>query len=44
MGRSLVAINAILGKLLKGLLSYQIMMVAEPRPTVGHLLDVQFRS
>ena len=26
LGRSLVAINAILGKLLKGLLSYQIMM------------------
>jgi glycosyltransferase involved in cell wall biosynthesis len=39
LGRRLVAINAILGKLLKGLLSYQIMMVAEPRPTVGHLLE-----
>ena len=39
LGRSMVAINAILGKLFKGLFSYQILMVAEPRPTVGHLLE-----
>src|SRR5262249_4809242 len=38
LGRSMVAINAIFGKLLKGLFSYQIMMVAEPSPTVEHLL------
>jgi hypothetical protein len=39
LGRSMVSINAILGKVLKGLFSYQIMMVAEPRPTAGHLLE-----
>ena len=44
LGRSMVASNAILGKLFKGLFSYQIMMVAEPRPTVEHLLERRFTS
>jgi hypothetical protein len=39
LGRTMVSCNAILGKLFKGLFSYQIMVVAEPRPTVGYLLE-----
>jgi hypothetical protein len=39
LGRSMLLTNAILGKLSKGLFSYQIMMVAKPSPTVGHLLE-----
>jgi 2-polyprenyl-3-methyl-5-hydroxy-6-metoxy-1,4-benzoquinol methylase len=39
LGRAAVAVNRFLIGLWKALFSYQILMVAEPRPTVESLLD-----
>jgi glycosyltransferase involved in cell wall biosynthesis len=39
LGRGVTAANDLLIRLLKGLFSYQILIVAEPRPTVESLLD-----
>ena len=38
LGRSLTAINRMLMRLLAGVFSYQIMIVARPRPTIDSLL------
>lgn len=44
LSRALLAVNALLVRLLPGLFSYQIFIVAEPRPTVGHLLEHAFQA
>jgi glycosyltransferase involved in cell wall biosynthesis/2-polyprenyl-3-methyl-5-hydroxy-6-metoxy-1,4-benzoquinol methylase len=39
LGRALVAVNAVLLRLLRGPFAYQIFMVLEPRPTLERLLE-----